>query len=78
MLGKSEKQWDEAIEHILKVMSENGLECVQSNPYYYDLDLSSEIDKEECELAITKAIIASGKIGAKWCALRPRTSISSG
>lgn len=78
MLGKSEKQWDEAIEHILNVMLENTLECIQSHPYYYDLDLSSEIDKEECELAITKAIIASGKIGAKWCALHPRTSINSG
>ena len=78
MIGKSQNQWDEAIEHILRVMSDNSLECIQSHPYYYDLTLSSEIDKEDCEFAITNAVIASGKIGAKWCALHPRTSINSG
>ncbi len=78
MLGKTQKQWDEATEHILKVLSETGLECVQTHPYYYDLRLSSEIVEEECEFAIKQAIISSGILKAKWCALHPRTSITSG
>lgn len=78
MLGKTEKEWDKATEHILQVLSDNGLECVQSHPYYYDLTVSSEIDYEDCEFAIERAIVASGKIGAKWCALHPRTAINAG
>lgn len=78
MLGKKEKDWDVAIDHTLKVMEKNSLECVQTHPYYYDLTLSSEIDLDDCEFAIEQAVIASGKIGAKWCALHPRTSINSG
>ncbi len=78
MLGKTEKQWGEAIEHIQEVLQKYNIECVQTHPYYYDLRLSSEIIEEECEFAIKHAIIASGKLGAGWCALHPRTSISSG
>lgn len=77
MLGKTENEWDNATDHILQVLSDNGLECVQSHPYYYDLTLSSEINKEDCEFSIERAIITSGKIGAKWCALHPRTAINT-
>ncbi|MBR1969790.1 MAG: sugar phosphate isomerase/epimerase [Clostridia bacterium] len=78
MLGKNEEEWKKAIEDIIQIMQKNNLECIQTHPYYYDLRLSSEIIDEESEFAIRQAIIATGKLGAKWCALHPRTSISSG
>lgn len=78
LMGKTESKWDCATEDILRILEENNLECVQSHPYYYDLRISSEIIEEKKEFAIKQAIRASGKIGAPWCALHPRTSISSG
>lgn len=78
MLGKTEKQWKEATAHIREVLTKNKMECVQTHPYYYDLRISSEILEEKCEFAIKQAIIASGALGAEWCALHPRTSITSG
>ena len=78
MLGKTEFDWKKAIEHIQNILSKFNIECVQTHPYYYDLLISSEIIKEECEFAIEQAIIVSGVLGAKWCALHPRSSITSG
>lgn len=78
MLGKTEKQWDEATEDILRILADKGMECVQTHPYYYDLDVSSEVMDESCEFAIKQAIKSSGRIGAKWCAIHPKTSITSG
>ena len=78
MLGKNEFDWKKAIEHIQGILSRCDVECVQTHPYYYDLRLSSEIIEEECEFAIKQAVIATGELGAKWCALHPRSSITSG
>ena len=75
---KTEAEWERITEDILRTLEENQLSCVQTHPYYYDLRLSSEICKEECEFAIKQAVIASGTLGAKWCTLHPRTSLSSG
>ncbi len=77
-MNKTKTEWDKATEDILSVLQKNSLSCVQTHPYYYDLCLSSEICTEECEFAIREAIVASGKLGAKWCALHPRTSFTSG
>lgn len=78
MIGKSEEEWNKAVDRIIHVLEKDNLECVQTHPYYYDLRLSSEIIEQECECAIKNAIIASGRIGAKWCTLHPRSSVSSG
>ena len=78
ILDKTESDWDRVTEDILRILEENKLECVQTHPYYYDLRVSSEITEERYEFAIKQAIKTSGKIGAKWCAMHPRTSISSG
>ena len=78
MLNKTRKDWDFAIENIQRILDKTNLQCIQSHPYYYDLLLSSETEKEECEFAVLEAIRASGKLGASWCALHPRTSITSG
>lgn len=78
MIDKTEDDWKQAIEDIQDVLDKTGLSCIQSHPYYYDLMISSEITEERCEFAIKQAIIASAKLGAKWCALHPRSSVSSG
>ena len=77
-MDKTQDDWDRAIEDIERILEKTGIKCIQSHPYYYDLLLSSEIVKEECEFAIKQAIRASGKLGAAWCALHPRSSISGG
>lgn len=76
--AETESQWDAVTEDIRRILEENGLQCVQSHPYYYDLMKSSEIMEEAHEFAIRQAIITSGKLGASWCALHPRTSLSTG
>lgn len=78
VLDKTEYEWDKITDTIGEVLSKNSVECIQSHPYYYDLRLSSEITEEKYEFAIKQAIKASGILGAKWCAIHPRTSISSG
>lgn len=78
MLGKTELEWEKAVEHIQGILSKLHIECVQTHPYYYDLRDSSEIIVDECEFAIKQAVKATGELGAKWCALHPRSSISSG
>lgn len=78
MVGKTEDEWKSATENIERILDKNSISCIQSHPYFYDLTVSSEIVEEQYEFAITQAIIASGKIGAKWCALHPRSSVSSG
>ena len=76
--AKTEAEWDAVTEDIRRILAENGLQCIQSHPYYYDLMRSSELVEEEHEFSIKQAIIASGKLGAKWCVLHPRTSLTTG
>ena len=78
MLGKNENDWSKAVDDISRILDKNGIECIQIHPYYYDLLLSSEIEKPECEYAIEQAIIAGARLGSKWAAIHPRSSISSG
>ncbi len=78
VLDKTEYEWEKITETIQNILSKNNLSCVQSHPYYYDLLVSSELCEEKYEFAIKQAVIASGKLGASWCALHPRSSISSG
>ena len=74
----TEAQWDAVTEDIRQILEENHLGCIQSHPYYYDLMKSSEILEEAHEFAIRQAIVASGKLGASWCVLHPRTSLTTG
>lgn len=76
--AKTEYEWDVHTENIQRILDKTGIRCVQSHPYYYDLRISSEIMEEEHEFAIRQAIRASGKLGAAWCALHPRSSVSTG
>ncbi|MEE0946717.1 MAG: sugar phosphate isomerase/epimerase family protein [Acutalibacteraceae bacterium] len=78
MLNKTEYEWEKITEDIGNTLAKYNLTCIQSHPYYYDLTLSSEIRKDELEFAMKQAIITSGKIGAKWCAFHPRSSLSTG
>lgn len=78
VLEKTADEWERLTENIQRILGENGLECVQTHPYFYDLTVSSEMIEDKYEFAIKQAIIASGKLGALWCALHPRTSITSG
>lgn len=78
VLDKTEYQWQTVTEDIQRILEENRLECVQSHPYYYDLLISSELEEDRYEFAIEQAIIASGKLGAAWCAQHPRTSLTTG
>lgn len=74
----TEYEWAVETEKIQKILDRTGIACVQSHPYYYDLRISSEIVEEEHEFAICQAIIATAKLGAKWCALHPRSSVNKG
>ena len=78
VLDKTEYEWDKVTEDVMRILEENKLECVQSHPYYYDLLLSSEISEERYEFAVKQAVKATGKLGGKWCALHPRSSITTG
>ncbi len=78
LIDKTEYEWETITEDIQRILEENSLKCYQSHPYYYDLRVSSEEVEEKYEFAIKQAIKASGKLGAKWCALHPRSSISTG
>ena len=75
---KTEYEWQVLTDDIARVLEQYKLQCVQSHPFYYPLLISSEIIEEKHEFAIEQAIIASGKLGASWCALHPRTSITTG
>ena len=76
--GKTEYEWETATEHIQQILERTGIACVQSHPYFYDVNLSSEIRVEEHEFRVLQAIKASGKLGAGWCAMHPRTSLTTG
>jgi len=75
---KTESEWELLTDEIGNILAKNGLSCVQSHLYWYPLKISSEIKEEKNEFSIKQAIIASGKLGAQWCAMHPRTSITSG
>ena len=78
LTDKTEDEWKAVTEDIQRILDTNGLKCIQSHPYFYDLPISSEIREEKYEFAIKQAIIASGKLGARWCAIHPRSSVSGG
>ena len=78
MIDKTEKQWEEALEHAGKVMERLSLQCVQTHAYYYSPVLSSEIVEDRCELAIKRAVTATGRLGGGWCAIHLRTAMNSG
>lgn len=76
--AKTEGEWEALTDRIREILEQNRLSCIQSHPYYYDLLRSSELVEEAHEFAIRQAIIASGKLGAAWCVLHPRTSLTTG
>lgn len=78
MLNKTEYEWEKATEEIGTILEKYNLKCIQSHPYYYDLTISSEKIIEENEFAMKQGIIASGKLGAKWCAFHPRSFLTGG
>lgn len=77
-LDKTENEWAKATNEIGNILTVNGLSLIQSHPYYYDLRISSEILEERCEFAIKQAIKTTGVLGGEWCAIHPRSSVSSG
>ena len=78
IMSMDEYVWEKATEDILKILQKNNLECVQSHPFYYPLDMSSELLDDLFEFVTKQAIIASGKLSAPWCALHPRSSVNFG
>jgi len=77
-LDKTEDDWKRETENIGLILEKYNLACIQSHPYYYDLRISSELLEDKYEFAIKQAITASGKLGAEWCAIHPRSSVSTG
>ena len=77
ILGKNEYEWNEITERIGEILAQNGLDCVQSHPHYYDLLISSEIMDDDMEFAMRQSIISSGRLGAEYCVFHPRSSIST-
>ena len=78
VLDKTEDEWKAVTDDIAGILEENGLQCVQSHPYYYDLRISSEIQEERYEFAMKQAVIATAKLGGAWSVFHPRSSISTG
>ena len=78
MLGKTDAEWEAAIENTARILDETGLSCIQIHPYYYDLLISSEKREESHEYAIHKAIEAGGRLGAEWVAIHPRSNLTTG
>jgi len=78
VLDKTEDEWKAVTDDIAGILEENGLQCVQSHPYYYDLRISSGEKEERLEFAMKQAVIATGKLGGKWSVFHPRSSISTG
>ena len=78
ILGKSDSEWKRITENIQQILDRYGLKCVQTHPHYYDLLLSSEIRDEEMEKNIRRSIASSSAIGAEYCVIHPRTSVSTG
>lgn len=77
LVGKDESEWACATENVLRILEENKLRCIQSHLPYYDLLESSEIPDETIDFALHQALKASGKLGIKYGALHPRSSIST-
>ena len=71
VLDKTEDDWKAVTDDVARILEENGLQCIQSHPYYYDLRISSEETEERFEFAMKQAIIATGKLGGKWSVFHP-------
>ena len=78
VIHKNELEWAHITEHIQSILDKNDLRCVQSHLYYYDLRISSEIIEDVHEFDMKQSIIATAKLGGKWCVCHPRSSITSG
>lgn len=78
VLDRTADEWKAAADDIAGILEENGLRCVQSHPYYYDLRISSEETEERFEFAMHQAVIATAKLGGAWSVFHPRSSISTG
>lgn len=78
LMGKTEDEWKLATEDIQQILERHHLQCIQSHLCEYNLLISSEIPDADRDFAIRQSIIASGRLGAKYGAFHPRTSISSG
>ena len=72
--GKTASQWDAITDDILRILDETGLRCVQSHPHYYSPILDSEDRDEALEEAIRQSIRSSGRVGAEFCVIHPRSS----
>ena len=75
---KNDDEWKYATEDIQKILSNNGLECIQTHLRYHNMLESSEIVDEKTDFHIRQAIIAGGALGAKYNVFHPRSSISTG
>ncbi len=68
----------EDIEKIKRLMEEYGISCKQTHLPCYHLLVSSEIEDEETETSIKRAIEVSAELGAEWGAFHPRTAVNDG
>lgn len=78
ILGKTEDEWKRITEDIQAILEQNGLSCVQSHPHYYYPFASSEDVDERMEFDIRQSIISSAAVGADYCVIHPKTSVTSG
>ena len=78
ILDKTEDEWSRLTDGIGQTIERYGLSCNQSHLHCYNLLESSEIPDKRSDHAIRQAIIATGRLGAKFGVYHPRTSISTG
>lgn len=74
-LGKTEDEWKAITEDIQSILSRNGLICVQSHtPYYCPIPGPTKENDPDLEYALRQSIISSGRVGAEYCVIHPRTA----
>lgn len=65
--------FDKTVAELIEKTKQYGLCCIQTHLPYYSLVVSSDNVDERMETAIKNCIRLSGKIGAKWCVMHPRS-----
>ena len=70
--------YNREIERLQQLLEENGLKCTQTHLPDYHLTISCEETTKEKELMIKRAIEVSGKLGASWTTIHPRTAVNAG
>lgn len=67
--------WKSEVAKICELLARYGLDCIQTHAPYYNLLISAEQREEKTETALLRSIEAAKMLGAKLCAVHPRSVI---